>query len=160
VLSDRSPAVRLRPASGGDEEVLRAVDAGTQVPGLPAGLVDLQYRARRTARAALDPPVRRDVVLCDGQPVGELVVQETARELRLLDFALLPAVRDRGIGTRVLAGVQERAGNRTVRLSVRAGSPARRLYERAGFRPAGGDGVHEDMQWTRAAEAATGEEDS
>ena len=51
-----------------------------------------------------------------------------------------PAARGRGVGTRLLAAVAERAraeGCAEVRLDVVDGNRARALYEREGFRPAG-----------------------
>jgi ribosomal protein S18 acetylase RimI-like enzyme len=146
-------AVELRPATPEDEAFLRALDAATQPAGLPPQLVDLQFSARRQARAQLVPAARHEVVLRGGRPVGEQAVQETGAQVHLVDLALLPAERGQGVGARLLADLQRRAGSRPVRLSVLAGSPARRLYERAGFRVTGTDGAHEHMEWTRPAAA-------
>jgi ribosomal protein S18 acetylase RimI-like enzyme len=142
-------AVELRPATPADEPFLRTLDAAGQPAGLPPELVDLQFRARRQARAQLVPLPRHEVVLRAGRPVGEQVVQETGAQVHLVDVALLPGERGQGVGARLLADLQRRAGSRPVRLSVLAGSPARRLYERAGFRVTGADGAHEHMEWTR-----------
>ena len=54
-----------------------------------------------------------------------------------LSIALLPEWRGRGIGSRLLIRLLEMAkemGITAISLSVSEGNPARRLYERAGFR--------------------------
>jgi ribosomal protein S18 acetylase RimI-like enzyme len=60
------------------------------------------------------------------------------------DLAVLPSHRGRGVGLALLDAVAERArrqGCRKVTLEVLENNPARRLYERAGFRtPVYGEG--------------------
>ena len=59
-----------------------------------------------------------------------------------LGMAVLPGYRGRGIGSALLDRLLESAGAgyRKVCLSVSPDNPALRLYERAGFEQAGGDG--------------------
>ena len=54
-----------------------------------------------------------------------------------LTIAVLPQYRNRGIGGQLLAQLLGAAAHTypTVSLSVAAGNPARRLYERHGFHP-------------------------
>jgi ribosomal protein S18 acetylase RimI-like enzyme len=64
-----------------------------------------------------------------------------------LSLAVAPAVRRRGVGTRLLAAAIEQArgaGYSAVSLSVMPENPARVLYERAGFRHVASD----DGSWT------------
>lgn len=96
---------------------------------------------------------RRDdagiVAEMDGTPVGAAwlrrfsagepgygFVDEATPELSI---ALLPEYRGQGIGSELLRRLLDAARARFegVSLSVSAANPARRLYERAGFRPVG-----------------------
>ena len=54
-----------------------------------------------------------------------------------LSMALFPGHRGRGVGTALLDRMLTAAGDAPVSLSVSLENPARRLYERAGFRPVG-----------------------
>jgi len=85
-----------------------------------------------------------DVILCDGEPIGRLYVARWPDEIRIIDIALVPAKRNGGIGTRFITGLFEE-GDRTgrkVSIHVEAFNPAKRLYERLGFEPAGDRGVY------------------
>lgn len=57
-----------------------------------------------------------------------------------LGLGVIAAARGRGVGTRILERLLERCRERfpAVSLSVRDTNPARRLYERFGFRPVEG----------------------
>jgi GNAT superfamily N-acetyltransferase len=73
------------------------------------------------------------VRLLAGEECGYGYVADDVPELA---FAVLPEFRSRGTGTRMLDALLAAASDRyrAVSLSVHAGNPARRLYERAGFR--------------------------
>lgn len=76
------------------------------------------------------------IVEQSGKPVGRLVLDRSTPEWCLVDIALLPEVRGKGIGRKLLDGivVSARAGQaRAITLNVDPGNPAYRLYSRAGF---------------------------
>lgn len=66
--------------------------------------------------------------------IGRLCVLRAEREVRVIDIALLPDWQRQGIGSAVMRAVLYEAGDLACSLSVEAFSPARRLYERLGFR--------------------------
>jgi ribosomal-protein-alanine N-acetyltransferase len=76
-----------------------------------------------------------------GAAVGLLCFQHAWDEVELYRIAVLPARRGHGLGAWLLARLLDWAraeGMARVHLDVRAGNgPARRLYERAGFREVG-----------------------
>jgi ribosomal protein S18 acetylase RimI-like enzyme len=104
---------------------------------------DLHYRQHFSA-------ARFDVILAAGQPVGRLYVDRGEHEIRLIDIALLPEHRGRGIGGALIAELvaEAGAGGKTVAIHVEHHNPAKRLYERLGFRLSGGEtGLYVQMQW-------------
>ena len=84
----------------------------------------------------------------DGVPVGRLFVDVTTKEVRLMDIALLPAARGRGIGTALLQRLLTFADGIAlpVTLHVESFNPARRMYERVGFAMVEMRGIYQFMQ--------------
>jgi len=68
-------------------------------------------------------------------PVGRIYLEQTASEIRLMDLALLPAVRGQGVGTALMHALIAHADEAglTVSLHVEPFNPAMRLYRRLGF---------------------------
>lgn len=93
-------------------------------------------------------------MLVDGEPAGRLYVDRPPGELRVMDVALLPEFRGRGVGTELLRRVlaEGAATARPVTIHVERLNPARRLYARLGFvaEDAGGP-VYLLMRWTPPA---------
>lgn len=83
-------------------------------------------------------------------PVGRLYVDRWKQEIRIMDIALLPAHRGKGIGTRLLENLQREAADSGRKLSIHVErlNPALRLYERLGFRMSEDKGVYLLMEWT------------
>jgi ribosomal protein S18 acetylase RimI-like enzyme len=140
-----SPPVALRPATPADEPFLRAVYASTREeelaplgwpPATREAFLAMQYEAQRRHYRAAYPAARYDVIQADGVDAGRFCVARLDGEIRVVDLALLPAHRGRGIGTRLLAELLAEADARglPVRIHVESLNPARRLYERLGFR--------------------------
>lgn len=103
-------------------------------------LLEMQYRAQYTSYVANYPAAKNSIVWVDGERAGRMLVDQ-GDACHLIDIALLPQYRGRGIGTQVLQQmcVEARGAGKTVRLSVRPENPARRLYERLGFRATASD---------------------
>lgn len=80
----------------------------------------------------------------DGANAGRLYVHRSHGLLHIIDIALLPKMRGRGIGTRILNDLLTEAGaaGSSVRIYVENFNPARRLYERLGFRAIEERGLH------------------
>jgi GNAT superfamily N-acetyltransferase len=84
-----------------------------------------------------------------GELIGRLYVEDRGGELWLIDIALMPESRGRGVGTAVLKDLLEqgREAGKPVSLNVFKTNPARHLYERLGFILAGDAGAHDRMIW-------------
>jgi len=150
-----SGSVSLRPATTDDEPFLRKLFASTRMdefkfladPGQLEALVSMQFNLQRQQYESGYPAADHSIILQDGQPVGRLFVDEGEREVTLVDVALLPECRNRGIGKYLLDQLLAKAAmsHKTVRLHVVKTNPARRLYERLGFTIAGEDGMYFEM---------------
>ncbi len=83
---------------------------------------------------------------------GFVDLDESPERIRVENIELLPAHQNKGIGTAILVSVQQRAAGRNlpVSLQVLKVNPARRLYERLGFRQIGETETHYQMAWQGA----------
>lgn len=92
----------------------------------------------------------------DQGPIGRWIVDRAygEREVRIVDVALQPAWRGRGLGAALLGACQDEAAARGCEVTLHVAhhnDAARRLYERLGFSVAGDTGTHAFMRWARAA---------
>jgi len=88
------------------------------------------------------------ILTVDGREVGVLRLERGSNEWFLGVIEILPQWQGRGIGTCVIRSVlAEAAGRRKpVALQVLKVNPARRLYERLGFRKVGETATHVKMR--------------
>lgn len=91
-----------------------------------------------------------DVLEERGTPVGRLYVDRQDRTLLIVDIALLPQWRNRGIGTALMEALfaEARLAGKEVSISVEKFNPAARLYRRLGFLPYAEDDVYWFMYWS------------
>lgn len=95
-----------------------------------------QFDAQRTHYVNHYPRAQFLIIQRDDEPVGRVYFEQTAHELRLMEITLVPVARNLGIGGAVGRALKWRAHNSGVPmgLHVEPFNPARRLYERQGFR--------------------------
>ncbi len=76
------------------------------------------------------------IVLIDDAPAGLLKVHHDEQGWYVIQIQVVPSRQGQGLGSRLLGSVLQRAddGGQQVRLYVIRSNPARRLYERLGFR--------------------------
>ena len=91
----------------------------------------------------------RRLIQIDGARAGRLYIQYREHELRIVDIALLPDYRGRGVGGRLLGQVLDEARNagKAVRIHVEKNNPAYRLYHRLGFSMLEDKGVYDLLEW-------------
>lgn len=158
-----APAWSLRPIRPEDEEFLYRVYASTRQEELAVvawadaqkdAFLRAQFGAQHRYYIESYPSSTFDVVMVDGEPAGRLYLARWSEELRIIDITLLPEYRGRGIGSDLMAAVFAEAAGKglPVRIHVERQSPARRLYERLGFRLAADRGVYLFLEW-RAGQA-------
>lgn len=109
----------------------------------------LQFRAQHEHYRAHFPDASFDLVLRGERPIGRLYVDRREDEFRLIDIALLPEERNRGIGGALLGELlaEAAAAAKPVRIHVEPFNPALRLYRRLGFELLEDKGVYWFMEW-------------
>lgn len=144
----------LTPAAESDLPFLRQLFATSRPEAalLPDPLVDLQFRAQRLAYREQFPHADERIVWADGRPCGRLLVDRSPQRIHLVDVALLPDQRGKGIGTRLLQALQQEAQAAVLplRLQVFQDNPARRLYARLGFSEIDSRRPYLTMEWRPA----------
>jgi ribosomal protein S18 acetylase RimI-like enzyme len=143
----------LRPVAAGDRAFLVDLYASVREPELAhvawdedmrRAFVEQQFAAQDAHYREHYPGATLDVIEVDGEPAGRLYVYRGSSDIRIMDIALAPAYRGRGIGGGLLRSLiaEAQASNRTLSIHVELNNPARRLYERLGFTPAAEHGVY------------------
>ena len=147
------PDIELRPVADADRPFLVGLYNSVREPELAhlpwddamkRAFVEQQFAAQDDHYRTNYPGATLDVVEVDGEPAGRLYVHRGPSDIRIMDIALAPAFRGRGIGTSLLRALMEEAAESGRRLSIHVemNNPARSLYERLGFEPAGEHGVY------------------
>jgi ribosomal protein S18 acetylase RimI-like enzyme len=150
--------LQLRPVRATDEEFLFRVYASTREEELAQVNWDVaqrehflrsQFVAQTQHYTTQYPGAEFLVVIADGQPAGRLYVHRRPAEIRVMDIALLPAFRQRGLGTALLKELLGEGArtHRCVSIHVEIFNPARHWYERLGFHSVAENGVYLLMEW-------------
>jgi ribosomal protein S18 acetylase RimI-like enzyme len=92
----------------------------------------MQFQAQCRGYAAEYPDAEPRIILADDEPVGRILVHRTEGAMRLVDIAILPEQRNRGVGTTFLRDLiaESESTGRPLKLQVAKGNRAARLYER------------------------------
>jgi ribosomal protein S18 acetylase RimI-like enzyme len=109
----------------------------------------MQFNAQTAHYAENYPGASFQIIERDGVAAGRLYVARWAKEIRIVDIALLPEHRGAGLGTQLLRELQEEASVAGKKLSIHVEqfNPARRLYERLGFQQVEEKGVYLLLEW-------------
>jgi len=115
--------------------------------------IEHQFAAQDVHYRKHYPGATLDVIELDGSRAGRLYVHRGARDIRIMDIALMPEFRGQGIGSGLLRSLiaEAEASDRTLSIHVEHNNPARRLYERLGFQYAGEHGVYVLMVYVNTA---------
>jgi ribosomal protein S18 acetylase RimI-like enzyme len=114
-----------------------------------AAFLDMQFRAQKQHYEEFYPGCQFLMIELDGTPAGRLYVDRYPDQIEIIDIALLPEHRGRGIGRMLLEEIlaEGRQNGQCVRIYVEHFNPARRLYDRLGFRHIDTNGVYHYMEW-------------
>jgi ribosomal protein S18 acetylase RimI-like enzyme len=164
MFEDCDKSLSLRPALTADEPFLYVLYASTRAAELAAWgwdeaqqklFLDLQFRGQQQHYAAY-PNTTHWIIEeqsdATARPIGRLLIARLSDEIRLVDIALLPDFRNRGLGAELVQSLQAEAGHdaKAIRLHVAADSPARNFYTKLGFQLIEDRGSHWFMEWCAA----------
>lgn len=145
--------VELRPVEPGDEEFLYRVYASTRAEELAVvpwdetqkdGFLRSQFAAQDRWYHEHYTRASYGIVLIDSEPAGRLYLHRGESEIRIVDIALLPEHRGKGVGTSLLRALLTEADESGTRVTIHVErlNPALRTYERLGFSVAEDKGVY------------------
>ena len=148
----------LRPVTSDDEDFLIGVYAGTraeEVAGLPwdanqrDSFMRMQFAAQQQDYQRRFPDSDHRLLLLDGRRAGRVYLARSENEIRILDIALVPEHRNKGIGTRIIKDLltESSQSRKPVRVYVEQFNPALALFERLGFSRAEDIGTHFLLEW-------------
>jgi ribosomal protein S18 acetylase RimI-like enzyme len=148
----------LRPVSPDDEDFLIEVYASTRAEEVAQlawdankrdSFMRMQFAAQQQDYQRRFPDGDHRLVLLDGRPAGRVYLARSEREIRILDIALLPEHRNKGVGTRLINDLLDEASEaqKPVRVYVEQFNPALGLFERLGFSRADDIGTHFLLEW-------------
>jgi ribosomal protein S18 acetylase RimI-like enzyme len=144
------PAIDRRPAVEADEPFLRELYASTRPevadwPDEPrATFLAQQFEAQRAGWSETFPGSQHDVIAIGENAVGRVWVYWAASECLIVDLALLPEHRRRGIGTQIVSELlaqADRAGVPARAHVERTNTPSLAFWTRLGFCEIGGDAL-------------------
>jgi ribosomal protein S18 acetylase RimI-like enzyme len=152
MVNEIATSVTLRPVVPDDQAFLLKVYASTRPDDLKLlgdAFINMQFNIQRRAYSSSYPNACHQIILFDDEPIGRILKNESNDEFTLVDIALLPPYRKRGVGTYLIEELLEdaKAARKSVRLHVLRTNRARYLYERLGFSLREGDPYCE-MVWS------------
>ena len=152
------PSINLRPITPEDEPFLCRLYASTRqeelavVPWSDAekeSFLTMQFNAQHVYYQEQFKKAEFLLIEQDDKPIGRLYIDRRKDEIRLVDIALLPRYRRKGIGSMLLKDVlaEGRDKNLPVRIHVEHNNPALALYIQLGFKHIEDQGVYFLMEW-------------
>lgn len=150
----RLPRFRIRPATGADLPLCWQLHQDTLKPYVAATWGWKQAVQLARFEAGFDPGVRQ-IIEIEGRPSGVLQVDYATTPVRLFNMQITPPFQRRGLGTEIVRNIIEQANGRAVWLQVLKVNPARRLYERMGFRITEETATHFQMLYAPTSNRST-----
>ena len=149
--------ISLRPFRADDQEFLFRLYAGTRIHEIaPFGwpeaqqqaFLRMQFGAQQRWYESAYAGAEHQIIEQDGFSIGRLMVLRQLPAVVLVDIALLPEHRGRGIGGDLIRQLIRQCDQEKIplRLQVLKGNPALRLYERLGFTRTGEDQMYIQME--------------
>jgi len=112
--------------------------------------LQLQWSASQASYRMQFPNALHQLILHNQTPIGQFLLHKTNTHVHLVDFSIVPAYRNQGIGTHIIKLLQTDAEQLQlpIILNVMQGNIASRLYERLGFQFTNNeDPLYRRMKW-------------
>lgn len=116
-------------------------------------LMRFQFRAQTAGYRANFPDARFDIIELASLPIGRIVVDRSRDVLHIVDQAIVPSQRNRGVGTTIMKALMDEAGRAGLKVRLQVTSTndsAMRLYLRLGLVPIATELFCVEMEWQAA----------
>jgi ribosomal protein S18 acetylase RimI-like enzyme len=113
-----------------------------------------QFHAQTLSNLARFPEARFDIVELSSEPIGRIVVDRPGEFLHIVDQAVVPQWRGRGVGTAIVRALMDEAEAAGVPVRVEGtaeNDPSLRLYLRLGFVPVESIPLYTRLEWRPTA---------
>jgi ribosomal protein S18 acetylase RimI-like enzyme len=160
-----SPAgvIRLRPEGEADREFRYQLFCDSRQPEfallLPPDIfrqvMAQQFQAQTVSYETQFPQAQFDIIELAGRPIGRMIVDRPGDRLHIVDQAIVPELRSRGIGSAIMRALMDEAAARHVPVTLHVAStndPSMRLYLRLGFVPTETTPLYITLAWTPPGE--------
>ena len=153
-----SPEITLKPEQPDDDGFLFELYSTTRAEEMALTLwkdeqrrvfLRQQYELRRLHYLRYHSAAEYLLVRRDGERIGRIAIDRTEDEIRIMDIALVPEHRGRGIGSQLIRDLLAEASfeNTPVTLHVERRNRAAGLYQRLGFRVIEDGEVYLFLKW-------------
>lgn len=117
-----------------------------------SGFIDFQFNAQHAYYMNVYKDAEFQIIESGSADIGRLYLWETEHQIRIVDIAILPEHRGKGIGSKILSDLirQSELSGKKLNIHVEHFNPALRLYERLGFKKTDDTGVYLFMERTPA----------
>lgn len=163
--------VKLRPAGDADLEFLYRLYASTRAAEM--ALLDwtadqkeqflrMQFNAQHSFYHEHFTEAKFDIIQQAGNDIGRLYVDRRPAEIRIIDIAIMPDYRGKGVGGGIMQSLLDEAAgcSKSVTIHVEHNNPALRLYQRLGFRQVDDQGVYLLMEWSKDGTTVFGDQEN
>ncbi len=151
-------SISLRQATGLDSAFLLRLYATTrdrEMDVLPwpveqkEAFLQSQFEAREVHYSRTFPRADNLVVFLEDAPIGRLYIDRSESEIQIVDFALVPEYRGKGIGANLIRDLQREAGEASKRLTgnVDRWNRAVSFWRRLGFQLDETAPIYLPMEW-------------
>lgn len=113
-----------------------------------SGFIDFQFNAQHAYYMNVYKDAEFQIIESGSTGIGRLYLWETEHQIRIVDIAILPEHRGKGIGSKILSDLirQSELSGKKLNIHVEHFNPALRLYERLGFKKTDDTGVYLFME--------------
>ncbi len=149
--------ISLRPYRDYDRDFLFRLYASTRAdeiapfgwpPAQQEAFLRMQFTAQQQWYSMSYAQAEHQILELEGVPIGRMMVSRQQPFMLLVDIALLPEHRGKGIGSGLIRDLIQQCNREKLplRLQVLKTNPALRLYERLGFTRTGEDQIYIQME--------------
>ncbi len=143
--TNKTHGITFRPIAHSDIPFLYTVYRSTRIEELSQAhfskeeledFLKMQFSLQHQQYMDHYPNATFEVIINDSTPIGRLYMNESEDDMRIMDIALLPEFRNRGIGSTIMHHIIQTSEKlkKSVSLHVEYNNPALRLYEKLGFK--------------------------